>query len=321
MFATTKIGIYVNKKKLERPGGLKDFIDFISKNHKDINLHYLDMEQSLESQGPFRLILHKLNDEIPQESTNEKSKLIVNVIEKYLQDHPEVINIDPIEGQRHALDRVIMGKLLYKVEQELSKDLNVHNPRQQQYNQESFPYDTSAISFPVVCKTIQAGGSSSAHRMGIVFNEKGMHEFQPPFIAQEFYNHNCTIFKVFVIGNFLWTSKRPSVPNIEISSNHQTIFFDSQHPLGPQLAMLKKVEDKKSEEEWATEAKVPPEATLRAISKGITKHFGLTLFGFDVITQSATGIHSIIDINYFPGYKDVPEFHTRLIEYLKSRLE
>jgi hypothetical protein len=50
--------------------------------------------------------------------------------------------------------------------------------------------------------------------MGIVFNEKGLHDFQPPFLVQEFYNHNATIFKVFVVGDVTYVQKRKSLPNV-----------------------------------------------------------------------------------------------------------
>lgn len=50
--------------------------------------------------------------------------------------------------------------------------------------------------------------------MGVVFNEAGLHDFEPPFVAQEFYNHNATIFKIFVLGDSIDCIRRKSVPNV-----------------------------------------------------------------------------------------------------------
>jgi hypothetical protein len=68
----------------------------------------------------------------------------------------------------------------------------------------------------VVCKTLEAGGSSAAHKIGIIFHESALHNdgFEPPFFLQEFFNHNNAIYKVFVIGDFHHVVKRPSVPNV-----------------------------------------------------------------------------------------------------------
>lgn len=84
---------------------------------------------------------------------------------------------------------------------------------------------------------------------------------------------------------------------------------------------------------------------LRSSAAAIRAEFGLTLFGFDVIipseplSQCTTEDHTIsasdgnskgvrasgamavtvIDVNYFPSYKEVPDFPSRLRRYLASR--
>ena len=121
--------------------------------------------------------------------------------------------------------------------------------------------------------------------MGLVFNERGLHDFQLPIIAQEFFNHNATIFKVFVVGDSISLVKRPSIPNVNISESNnkqcifvqvfldqQTVFFDSQHPLGPQLAQLKIVSEK-TQEQLMEEAKEPSEQVLKQFAKAINTIF------------------------------------------------
>ncbi|CAN0416661.1 unnamed protein product, partial [Ectocarpus sp. 8 AP-2014] len=36
--------------------------------------------------------------------------------------------------------------------------------------------------------------------------------------------------------------------------------------------------------------------------------FGLSLFGFDLIVDRATGETFVIDVNYFPSFKDLTDF-------------
>jgi D-alanine-D-alanine ligase-like ATP-grasp enzyme len=43
------------------------------------------------------------------------------------------------------------------------------------------------------------------------------------------------------------------------------------------------------------------------ICEELTKTLKLTLFGLDVIINNKTGNYYLIDINYFPGYKNFPD--------------
>lgn len=36
--------------------------------------------------------------------------------------------------------------------------------------------------------------------------------------------------------------------------------------------------------------------------------FGLSIFGFDLIVDGATGEALVIDVNYFPSFKDLGDF-------------
>jgi len=46
----------------------------------------------------------------------------------------------------------------------------------------------------------------------------------------------------------------------------------------------------------------------------------LNLFGFDVITDAKTGYHSIIDLNYFPGYVGVENLDQIILDFLESKV-
>jgi inositol-1,3,4-trisphosphate 5/6-kinase/inositol-tetrakisphosphate 1-kinase len=296
------------------------FIDYVN-NFSNINLILIDPLEDIASQGPFDLIFHKETDELVK--NDEKSKLIIFNLEKYFKENPKVINIDPIEKEKNLMDRYLIIKLLSEVvEKQLPLECNFRMPKYKLYEKEESIYDLLNIEFPLICKSVLACGNIKSHEMGIVFNEKGMHSFKPPFIVQEFYNHNSTIFKVFVIGDYLYVVKRSSLPNMpsQFNENIPTIFFDSQHPLDTQIEKYKNFIDKPIEEE-SNELQPPSYETLLKISKAISSALGLSLFGFDVITQVKTGYHAVIDVNYFPDYGGVENFNKIFLDFLISKVQ
>ena len=64
----------------------------------------------------------------------------------------------------------------------------------------------------------------------------------------------------------------------------------------------------------------PSPDLLKQIAFSIRSIFGLTIFGFDVIRDSASGDYVIIDINYFPGLSSVRNFHSHLLTHITTSL-
>ena len=75
---------------------------------------------------------------------------------------------------------------------------------------------------------------------------------------------------------------------------------------------------------------------FEVIAAALRKEFGLTLFGFDCIIPVSASINSnegasectsegvyrnieIIDVNFFPSYKEVEDFPEKLKSYLRRR--
>lgn len=52
------------------------------------------------------------------------------------------------------------------------------------------------ISFPVLCKPIQAHGEKS-HLMKIIFNREHLIDVEPPCVLQQFIDHDGVLFKIF----------------------------------------------------------------------------------------------------------------------------
>lgn len=141
-------------------------------------------------------------------------------------------------------------------------------------------------------KSIQASGSVDAHIMRLVWKKEEIHQYGFPLYVQEYLNHNATIFKVYCIGKHCHIVTRKSLPNFP--KDYRTpIEFDSQEwkfELPPEYTVS-----------YAATHETPDMDHISSIAQEISKYLGLTLFGFDVITDADTHKYAIIDVNYFPG--------------------
>ncbi|CAM9343029.1 unnamed protein product, partial [Laminaria digitata] len=65
----------------------------------------------------------------------------------------------------------------------------------------------------------------------------------------------------------------------------------------------------------------PPAVSLESAKLAAVRMretFGLSMFGFDLIVDGATGENMIIDVNYFPSFKDLADFPQVLRRRLKE---
>ena len=61
-----------------------------------------------------------------------------------------------------------------------------------------------------------------------------------------------------------------------------------------------------------------------AIAAALREGFGLSLFGFDVIVPNdgkdgSNNEYVVIDVNFFPSYKEVDDFPSRLRSFFRKR--
>eukprot|EP01132_Coremiostelium_polycephalum_P007832 gene7832-9646_t len=255
----------------------------------------LNNTSELPNESPYHLIIHKFTDELADIVNNQDNQNKINSIQKILNKYPGIVQVDKLENQKPVLDRVGLSTLLDKLNQ-LPSNFNIRCPSFIVIENESNDYTDQLkkqnVSFPVVCKPIQACGSKESHELGIVFKEEDLHLFKPPMLVQEYINHDAVIYKVFVIGDNINIVKRKSLRNMKPDET-QVITFNSQKPLPSTLLPEKDID--------LSTVVSPPSETLDSISKGIQKDLGLTLFGFDLITDSNSKKHGIVDLNYFPG--------------------
>eukprot|EP01133_Synstelium_polycarpum_P014995 gene14995-17731_t len=301
------IGYYLSASKLEK---LKwsQFVDLAWQKYK-IRCVLVDFNiiNNFPATCPYDIIIHKFTDEL---ADPKKHGHTIQKIEAILNQYPHLIQVDPLHCQRPALDRVTLSKLLDKLNQ-LPATFNVRCPsfvvideRQDNYSES---LNKENVKYPVVCKTVQACGSVESHIMAIIFDEKGLQTFNPPMLVQEYINHNSILYKVFVVGDYLNVVHRKSLRNMK-SDEHEPLYFDSQKPLPANLLPEVLYTDDMVE--------IPARETLIAISKQIQKDLGLTLFGFDIITDVETKKHAIVDLNYFPSYVGIPDFFSILLDHV-----
>ncbi|EFA81210.1 Ras-related GTP-binding protein [Heterostelium album PN500] len=302
------IGYYMSVSKLEKMKW-NQFVQLAWDKYK-IKCIPIDLEtNNLPSVCPYDVVIHKFTDELSDPNDNENTKTIIS-IENILKKYPSLVEVDPLQCQKPVLDRVTLSNLLDKLNQ-LPANFNVKCPSFVVINEEQADYSEQlkSIRFPIVCKTVQACGSEESHQMAIFFDEPSLRQskFKPPMLIQEYINHNAIIYKVFVVGDYLNVVHRKSLRNMN-SNESEALYFDSQQPLPATLLPEKPYDESMVE--------IPPRDTLVAISKQIQKDLGLTLFGFDVITDISTKKSAIVDLNYFPGYIGIPDFNSILLDHI-----
>lgn len=180
----------------------------------------------------------------------------------------------------------------------------------------------------------------------MVGNEEGLDLVPTPVVLQEFYNHDGVLFKVYVLGDHIQVFRRNSLPNL--GPNVRNLVFDSQQPYpsgrdfgtdegveagdgsGSSLQDLEEDRDPKTpikngEDGGCCGGKqigVAPRVSvdqIRLAASQLSEAFQLEIFGFDVIVDKATGDLVVVDVNYFPSFKEIPDFPALLRAFLRRK--
>jgi len=285
---------------------------------RDYECVILDLDKSIEEQGDFDCILSKILLEYTLK--DEKSKQKLERLREYEKKHKgKVAFIDPVDDQIKTMDRQEFSELFLKLDTKLQKEnMHVRSPKFTIIKKEEKDYTETlkkaGIHFPIMAKHLEAGGSEHSHIMGALCTEKGLHSFHPPFLVQEYYNHDAVIFKVFYIGpDNITVVRRPSLANLKVKEQ-KDIIFDSQKPWPKELsAENPPVDDKEKVPDIDMEV-------LKKMTKFFLDEIGMSLGGYDVIRQNDTNYLGLLDINYFPGYKGVDQFKKELFEWIEKNI-
>eukprot|EP00013_Stygamoeba_regulata_P021228 CAMPEP_0177657038 /NCGR_PEP_ID=MMETSP0447-20121125/15950_1 /TAXON_ID=0 /ORGANISM="Stygamoeba regulata, Strain BSH-02190019" /LENGTH=317 /DNA_ID=CAMNT_0019161323 /DNA_START=57 /DNA_END=1007 /DNA_ORIENTATION=- len=305
------VGFQMLASKMKKMG-FDEVVTFFTS--KGVQCTRIDPQRPIAEQGDFDVALVKLTDYLVDETDAESRKILENW-KNYTETHPEVCIVDPMESQRLVIDRLDTCKMLQTIHSEMDGVANVRTSRFIELRE--IPAELSSVlagaelSYPIICKTLAACGSAESHDMGIAFNEDGLRAFAAPLLLQEYVNHDRSLFKVFTLGDWFDVVTRSSLPNLEADDSRENWLFNSQ-------GLNLNIKGTKDESDFLDP---PSTECLRSITRTLSKCLGLTLFGFDLVTDNKTGKHVIIDINYFPGYSGVEDFPQMLLTHLAKCTE
>ncbi|PNW85347.1 hypothetical protein CHLRE_03g182100v5 [Chlamydomonas reinhardtii] len=194
-------------------------------------------------------------------------------------------------------------------------------------------------SAPFIVKPVVACGTPDSHAMALALWPQalgGLAGRVPlPAVVQEFVNHDATIYKVYVAGNKVFHTVRPSIPNVphtrpaaEALVASGVLTFDSLKSLPTKLpsdaspaasAASAAVPAAAAAAAPAATSFTPSQEVLELLAAHLRAALGLSLFGFDVVVRTveedeeqkeATEPHAakprelvVVDVNYFPSYR------------------
>lgn len=311
------IGYWMSEKKSQK----LNWTEFASvcRAH-GYSLVKINLDIPLEQQGPFTVILHKLTDIIAQTlQGNTQAVAMIEEVEMYIKNHPEVAVIDPLENVHKLLDRYVSYRIIHESDLE---DIDVFTPTFVELTSDDIDTNiqrlkSAGVSFPFVCKPSVAHGTSDCHKMTVIFNEGGVADCKPPCVAQTFVNHNAVLFKIYVVGEDYTVLERPSLKNF-YPSDRPSIHFDSHDVSKSDSSSSLSILDPEDEEVQPVKA---DEKKLAAIVSTVRRELGMSLLGIDVVVENSTGRHAIIDINAYPGYDGYPGFFEGLMKCILKIVE
>ncbi|KAI9481559.1 MAG: inositol-tetrakisphosphate 1-kinase [Benjaminiella poitrasii] len=320
------VGLIFTRKKIVRSGfiGLEEYA--IKRN---IRIVHIDISKPIEEQGELDLIVHKMTDLVAKiERGNTDAKILYNNFIEYTKRHPKVLIIDAWINIEKVLDRMLLyhhtqicaekekidGKPLFRV----PKSITVEN-----WNNSN----EIDIQFPVMCKRRTACSSTEAHQMTLIPSRQGMAKIKAldSVMLQEFIQHDGVIVKVYVADRQITASTRPSFKNMD--KNGDVVHFDSQTlpksfeteiELSDELDKIFLRSDPTNIHGY--KESILDNNRLQMIADSLHHQLGLTFFGFDVLLESHTNEYYVVDVNYFPSFKDVDDFHSMFVDILEKRL-
>lgn len=316
-----RVGFLLSRRKM-RKSIFDTFAHLCEKT--GIDLIEVDLDRPLEEQGPFDLIIQKLTEYMAAAIKGSKEAMkTLKGVEMYINDHPEIIVIDPMESVRKLFDRITSYQIMKECEI-LEEGAMVSIPNFAQIDELDFKLNlkkikSAGVSFPMVCKTVIGHGSESCHEMAVIFNEEGLKDLMPPCVVQQFVNHNAVLFKVFVAGNNHYIVERPSIKNFYMKDvkDQKTIFFSSHDVSKPDSGSYLSELDEDDKDDSVT---TPDEDLVLKLVQKLQPKLNLAMFGIDIIVEKGTGHHVVIDINYFPGYEGAPSFPVDFAKYVHDLL-
>ncbi|KAL8199572.1 hypothetical protein R6Q57_013140 [Mikania cordata] len=263
------------------------------------------------------IVIHKATDEISsierRKSCDHSSNIIytsrMRELQRCVRELPDCCVIDPFDNIFPVVDRLKIQEILLGLENLKTESklkirgayyLKVDNFEDVQLEQR---LREAKLSLPIIVKPQVACGVADAHSMAIVFKAADFTGLSVPLpaVVQEYVDHSSILFKVYVLGEKVFYAVKNSMPNANILNNSsekngfKPLLFDS-------LKTLPIDGNKKLSE-------TGPDLDVGLVIDAATylrRVLDLTIFGFDVVIQDGPSDHVIVDLNYLPSFKEVP---------------
>ena len=159
----------------------------------------------------------------------------------------------------------------------------------------------SGLKWPCICKALAGARAKNSHLHGVVNTDEGMNQILASetyhdcdIVLQEYAHHQEKLYKLYVCGSNFATKIRRSLPD-------SVIFASDVHNFNNAVPFDKESYQKFNEVDELHHAKID------MFVRQFTKDFNMNLYGLDVIVETRTGRHVVLDMNYFPGYLEIDE--------------
>ncbi|XP_050256185.1 inositol 1,3,4-trisphosphate 5/6-kinase 4-like isoform X5 [Quercus robur] len=271
------------------------------------------------------IVLHKATDEIIsielKSRTNFSNRIVytsgMQDLQRYLEDHPDCCVIDSFNNIYPVLDRLEIQEILLRLEDLKTEGRStIRGPHFLKVDSFKEPdllqrLSEAKLSLPSIVKPQVACGVANAHNMAIIFRNEDFEDLSVPLpaVVQEYVDHSSTLYKFYVLGEKVFYAVKKSTPNADIlmklseSNGLKPLVFDS----------LKSLPTAKEDQHYgdgncskATNSCVDLDLVTDA-ANWLREVLDLTIFGFDVVIQEGTCDHVIVDVNYLPSFKEVPD--------------
>ena len=316
----------------------------VRRHSPDIEIIEIDIDQTLETQGPFHVFIHKAGDYTRDGLTaTETEEMIRNTVD-YCHQHPEIVLVDDIALIWKLTSRNYQFEILRKCAMMVGKvrvyvPQTVLIPADCTIDEVFKSVEKSRLTFPLLAKSVASSIAEDAHRMTLVFSKDRICDLPTPCLLQEFRNHDGVIYKVFVMGDKIHMCERPSVMDLNCDPERETLVFDTRD-----ISKTNKVfvpglhKTDPTRRSWMSSFSAHisgsggggrngghPElldtAVIRALVERVSKvtSGGLKLYGLDVL-KDKNGNYAVVDLNHFPGYTGVDEddFVRNIVDIIKQ---
>ena len=133
-------------------------------------------------QPDFHIIIHKLTEDISSSSSSASSRLAH--LTSYLSSHPSTVLCDSIDAVRHVITRDTTLRLLESIPEPLFAIPS--------YTLLPSPATGSNLSYPVICKPLEACGTPLSHQLAVIAREQDLHLLRCILLDLIFcYLHGC----------------------------------------------------------------------------------------------------------------------------------